>query len=561
MHVAPLLALWGILAIPASGAYVQHQPCDGDGLDPLSLPVDSLRAKLSSSGDDAQTLSWQLGLMVQSEEECSNLARNVTASLSVSTVFNTEHRQAEPVTTCYKLYREVMGNTHGLQVALEESIPRFYPLETFHSEIRMGFLYNDTSFCTQANVTPSLGETSAALLRWLPTSIFLFVFLVGILRSCFDRPIRLPSDREEVQDFRRDRPVLPHVGDCLQYLQFIFLTGGLSLRYPGFYQPAVSCLNWFSLLLTGPVTKGFVYPKIADGIYEINGTYGGTFGMELMHQIVGAPTTMATWLNMAISITIIAAVAAIVLEGVHLILPKSNDEDIVIQRHESLFSHFSFRLKRVLRVVLSYFTLPLVAFSFYQFDNAPFLPGYHTSLATLLLVCIIAAFFWLVYQVPVRSLGMLVFDSKRYQSMSPLSTKDRYGNLFIMILFVSSFIRGVAIGGLQVSPEAQFVILGSGEIILLVCVSGFQAYPMWSIGTMSSVFRLLTVGLMAAFLPGLGASLGAKSLIGYVILGMHSVMLLCGFFVPAMYNVCLIGVRNWAAPKPEVSQTTVPCTA
>jgi hypothetical protein len=59
-----------------------------------------------------------------------------------------------------------------------------------------------------------------------------------------------------------------------------------------------SCDGQVSLSLAGPVTHGKVYSGVADGIYSINGTYGGTTGLEHMHQIVGAPSTIDTWVNM-----------------------------------------------------------------------------------------------------------------------------------------------------------------------------------------------------------------------------------------------------------------------
>lgn len=548
MH-ARFLALFGFLGASASAAYVQHQPCDGVDLDSSTLAIDYLRTKLTDFGEGSQRLSWGIGLLVPSVEDCNKLAENVSVTFSTSTLFGSSTHEAESVVTCKELIRPVYGNSHQLLTNFEQVAEKFYPLATFHSEIQLNFAYNDTSVCTQANVTPALSRMTDSIFRWLPISVFLFVLLIGVLRSYFDKPIRLPDDEGD-EDASRNRPILPNVGDCLTYLQFIFLTGALSLSYPGFYQPAVSNLNWFSLLLPGPVTQGFVYPSINDGIYEINGTYGGTYGLELMHQIVGAPRTMATWLNMALAIAIIAVVVSLVLEGVQFFSPKN---DIETASQDSSMSHMRLRFNRLLRAVLSYFTLPLITLSFYQFDNAAWLPGYHTALAALLLIVIVASFVWLIRQIPLRSLGMLVFDAKRYQSLPSLSRQDRSSNLFIMILFVVSFVRGIAIGGLQISGPAQLAVLGSIEVILLVSISGFQAYPVRSVGTISAVLRLVSVGLMMAFLPSLGASLPAKSLIGYVLLAIHAVMLLCGFLLPAAYNLILLAARSQASPEAEVS--------
>jgi len=66
----------------------------------------------------------------------------------------------------------------------------------------------------------------------------------------------------------------------------------------GGYVQSRSCDGQVSLFLAGPVIHGKIYSGVADGIYSINGTYGGTTGLEHMHQIVGAPSTIDTWVNM-----------------------------------------------------------------------------------------------------------------------------------------------------------------------------------------------------------------------------------------------------------------------
>ena len=44
------------------------------------------------------------------------------------------------------------------------------------------------------------------------------------------------------------RLVTPGFGDCLQYLQFAVLTAGLTLDYPGFFQPVLSQGSWSVLM-------------------------------------------------------------------------------------------------------------------------------------------------------------------------------------------------------------------------------------------------------------------------------------------------------------------------
>ncbi|KAM0333428.1 hypothetical protein ACHAQA_002089 [Verticillium albo-atrum] len=548
-----LLGLLTLLASSVSASYVQYQMCDQaqTQVHPRKFPISSVTTRIDAAEDGHQWLSWAITLLMPDEEECRRQARNISAEFSVEMLTGTIIYETNPVLSCQKVRVSRFEKGFALRALLTEDVGLFHPMSTFHSDIRLASAATgDPLTCVQANITPQLGPAVSSTLRWAPFGLFLFVLLVSILRSCFDKPISLAGDADEIDLAPPARSVLPHVGDCLQYLQFVFLTGSLSLWYPGFYQPAVSNLNWFSLFLTGPITHGHVYPSIVDGIYEINGTYGGTFGLELMHQIVGAPATMATWMNMVISLCILVVLTALLLECLRLGTPRPA-ETHMMEEQAVVDNGFQYRVNRVLRIILSYFTLPLIALSFYQTNNAGILPKYHTALAVLLIVTIVAAFAWLLRQIPTRSLGLLVFDAKRYQRLSASTSSNQHGEAFILVLFVLAFIRGAAVGGLQISPPAQLAVLGACEMVLLACIYGFQAYPALSIGTISAVVRLVTLTLMVAFLPKL-ANIHIKSAIGYVVLLLHGSMLVCGFLGPAMYHLVVLCVRQLRAPKPDV---------
>ncbi|GKT89336.1 integral membrane protein [Colletotrichum tofieldiae] len=307
-----------------------------------------------------------------------------------------------------------LANPFSLYISTTGDIGHLPPLSTFHVTLHLEGNNSEEISCREANITPALSPTITSVITYSTWALFIFVFLVGIARSAYSTPITL-DDGEP----RSVRTVLPNVGDCLQYLQFIFLTGGLSLRYPGFYQPVVSHLSWLSLFVNGPITHGRVYERVEDGIYVLNGTYGGTYGLELMTQIAGAPMTMDTWLNMVVLIFVIAASIAVVLE-VFWFVTRDRNSDSGPSR---LASGMRQTCSRVLLAILSYFMFPLAALSFYQLDHASWLPIYHTSLAAMLIVAMMAAFVWLIRQIPTRNLGVLVFDStKRYRQVPPPKT-------------------------------------------------------------------------------------------------------------------------------------------
>lgn len=100
-------------------------------------------------------------------------------------------------------------------------------------------------------------------------------------------------------------------------------------------------------------------------------------GLELMTQIVGAPTTMGTWLNMVILIVAIAALSAICIE-IFWLLNRPVGSDTGLRR----------TFNRTLHVVLFYFMLPLIALSCYQLDNASHLPSWHILLASVFILSI-----------------------------------------------------------------------------------------------------------------------------------------------------------------------------
>ncbi|OHW96262.1 integral membrane protein [Colletotrichum incanum] len=425
---------------------------------------------------------------------------------------------------------------------MADDIGHLPPLSTFHVTLHLEGTDSEEISCREANITPALSPTITSIITYSTWALFIFVLLVGIVRSAYSTPITM-DDGEP----RSVRTVLPNVGDCLQYLQFIFLTGGLSLRYPGFYQPVVSHLSWWSLFVNGPITHGRVYERVEDGIYVLNGTYGGTYGLELMTQIAGAPMTMDTWLNMVVLIFVIAASIALVLK-VFWFVNRDRNPDSGPSR---LAGGMRQTCSRVLRAILSYFMFPLAALSFYQLDQASWLPIYHTSLAAMLIVAMMAAFIWLIRQIPTRSLGVLVFDStKRYRQMPPSEDFQRHDERFIFILFALTFVRGVAVGGLQISGPAQLAVLGACELVLLASIAGFQAYSTFSVGSIAATIRLCSLIFLVTFLPGIATN-GVKSAIGYLLLTVHAGMLVLGFFVPAACDLKNIIKSWWKAPKPN----------
>ncbi|KAI0844948.1 hypothetical protein F5Y00DRAFT_273429 [Daldinia vernicosa] len=431
------------------------------------------------------------------------------------------------------------SNQYSLRFDVAIDTIAFHPLSTFHTTVHLIGPDTNEKGCLQANITPEISSALREALRYVPISILFFVLFVGIALYVCDSSQQAESSLQAV---------LPGFADCLQYLQFIFLTGSLSLFYPGFYQPAVGRLGWTSLFADGLIPHEFTYTSINDGIYEVNGTYGGTFGLELMTQIVGAPTTMGTWLNMVILIVAIAALSAICIE-IFWLLNRPVGSDTGLRR----------AFKRTLHVVLSYFMLPLIALSCYQLDNASHLPFWNIFLASVFILSIFSAFAWLFLQIPTRSLGILIFNGrKQYHQISSSDVLTQQHKSFVIILFVLVFIRGVTIGGLQISGRAQLAVLGACELVLLVCAIQFQAYSLLSIEMVSAVARLVVLLCMVAFVPGV-ASDNARSAIGYLILLTHASVIQFGQLCcqqPSDSAPLVYGLRQLR--RREVLRTSLP---
>ncbi|TDZ46948.1 putative membrane protein [Colletotrichum trifolii] len=546
------IGLAGLAATCVSGAYVQWQPCDGfsSKTDPI-MPT-SLSAKLeSSNGGQNNVLTLNAGRWMD-ETDCGKVALLVpSATLEFTMLGRSSVYTTSTNTTCKRIASSLTSldaspTTAALRISVSDDIGFLPPLSTFHTILHLQDDDLEEASCRQANITPALSSAVNSTITYTTWGVFLFVLLVGTIRSIYNTPIALDSGEG---DRRSMRTVLPNVGDCLQYLQFVFLTGGLSLRYPGFYQPVLSNLSWFSLFINGPITHGATYDRVGDGIYVMNGTYGGTYGLELMTQIAGAAMTRDTWLNMVVLLVILVVGTALAIEAFWFVNPtRASNDDSAPSTTWGLHNTFS----RVLRVILSYFSLPLTALSFYQLDNAAWQPAYHTSLAVTLILAMMVAFAWLLHQIPTRSLGLLMFDgAKRYRKVAPRKDFCKQDARFILTLFVLVFVRGAVVGGLQISGPAQLAALAASELVLLASIAGFQAYSTFSIGTLAASIRLCSLVCMVAFLPGF-ATFQVKCTMGYLLLALHASMLIFGFFVPAVYELGSLFMSWWKAPRPHV---------
>lgn len=153
--------------------------------------------------------------------------------------------------------------------------------------------------CIHVETTPMLGKSNDAALTWVPAGILALVALGTVLAAMLNPWVgttdifRWSSNHGMDEDMIR--LVTPGFADCLQWLQFLVLTGSLSLSYPGFYQPVVSRVAWSALLFN---TSFFSHDPISqqrwagDGLYALDAT---AYGFERVAQAVGLQTVDDIW--------------------------------------------------------------------------------------------------------------------------------------------------------------------------------------------------------------------------------------------------------------------------
>ncbi|KAL1875294.1 hypothetical protein VTK73DRAFT_10191 [Phialemonium thermophilum] len=414
--------------------------------------------------------------------------------------------------------------------------------------------------CASAVATPDLGSIKWTL-KFLPLLVLLFVGGATVFAGIFS-PWGTADIFHWTSNYGRDadllRLVTPGFGDCLQYIQFATLTGGLTLNYPGFYQPAVSQASWSSLMFNESlVSKADPWQSVVDGIYVTHGRYG----LERLAQLVGMAEVEDIWAGMAVWLLVIIAGVFVLIQCGFLVqwiyraFKNIPEEDLRAK-------NIPFSLGNVVRIVLNYFLLPIVALSTFQLVVASHSPAYTVALAVLTLVLIIGFAAWLLYLIgTTKPRAFLYDDLPTLLLYGPLyNTYSDEAAAFALIPVVLTFLRGIAIGAVQPSGVAQLVLLAICEVIQILTLHAFRPFhsptSMNAYHTLFSVARFVTVVLMIAFVPSLGVTEGTKGWIGYAILVIHAALLIFGFLLNALQTIVEVAARMMGAGGDDVRGQT-----
>jgi Transient receptor potential (TRP) ion channel/ML-like domain len=396
--------------------------------------------------------------------------------------------------------------------------------------------------CIAANATPDLGPSLSGALRCIPLVILGLVGFATLMAAKYG-PGSSPKFFYWSSYYGRDenllRLVTPGFADCLQYIQFIVLTGSLSLNYPGYYQPVVSKLGWSTLTFNESfVSHGNGSQSLTDGIYVTNGTYG----LSDLRALVGMTKDEDIWAGMAIWLCVIILGSVLICQigfAINWAIKRAKNS-----RPQDLRSlNLPFTAGTVSRIVFNFFLLPIVSLSMFQLVVAAHSPPAVVALAVILLIATAIFATWTFFLIFTANPRVSLFDHlPSLLIYGPLyNTYSDEAAPFAIVPVLLNFIRGISIGAIQPAGIAQLVILAICEIVFVLTIHAFRPFQqltsMNAFHTFLSVARLVTVLLSIAFVPSLGVAEGVKGWIGYAVLLLHATVLIFGFFLNALQTL------------------------
>ncbi|ROT36990.1 integral membrane protein [Sodiomyces alkalinus F11] len=401
--------------------------------------------------------------------------------------------------------------------------------------------------CASSTVTPDLGDL-AGLVRWLPLVILGLVGFATVFAGIYS-PWGTTDIFRWTSNFGRDedllRLVTPGFGDCLQYIQFVALTGALTLHYPGFYQPIVSQVGWSALMFNESIvshTPG--WQAVQDGIYVTDGIYG----LQRYAQLVGMADVgdiwagMMVWLLVIIGAVLVLTQLGFLLRWLYRQISSTAEEDLRAK-------NMPFSVGNIVRIVFNYLLLPIVALSTFQFVVAGDSPAFAVGLAAVTLAIFIGFAGWLLYLIiRTRPRAVIFDDLPTVLLYGPLyNTYSDEAAAFALVPLLLTFVRGIAIGAVQPVGIAQIVLLAICEIIHVLALHAIRPFhsptSMNAYHTLFCAVRFITVMLMVAFIPDLGVTEGTKGWVGYTILVIHAGVLVLGFFLNALQRIVEVAAR------------------
>ena len=402
--------------------------------------------------------------------------------------------------------------------------------------------------CVSAGITPALGDKISNAIRLTPAAILVLVALATITAAIFS-PWGTSDIYRWSSNYGRDedllRLVTPGLGDCLQYIQFAFLLGSLTLNYPGFFQPVLSKLSWSVLLFNESfVSDSDGFDSLVDGVYAIDGDYG----LTRMIQLIGLAEDEDLWAGHVIWLLVIIGSVVLLSQAGYLF--RWGYRYILNQQEQDLQSkNMPFTVGNIIRITYNYFLLPLISFSMFQLLVAGRSRTVVVALAAIFLIGLFGVSGWILRNIfTTKPLSHLFDDLPTVLLYGPLyNTYSDDAAPYAANHILLAVFRGVAVGAVQPSGIAQLVLLAICEVIFILTLHAFRPFSsptsMNAYHTIFAFARLATTLLSVAFVPSLGVTEDARGWIGYVILLLHGMILIFGFFLNAIQTIIEVLAR------------------
>ncbi|KAF3939867.1 hypothetical protein ABW19_dt0207636 [Dactylella cylindrospora] len=402
--------------------------------------------------------------------------------------------------------------------------------------------------CISTSVTPKLGMMLNRLLTFIPVGILVMTAIATIIAAIFNPWNGTKDVFQWSSNYGRDddmlRLVTPGFADCLQYIQFIVLTGALSLNYPGYYQPVIANGAWSVLMFNFSLVSQGSTQNPVDNIYEVNHSQG----LGRLTQLIGLGDASDAWAGCIVVFAGIigATIVAVALVAVTRWLLKR------IKLHESgdlRAKNLPFLGGLLVRVVYNYLLMPVLSLSAYQLILAGSSPIAVVIISAIIFAAVVLIAVFLVYRISTyKPRSPLYDDLPTLLFYGPLyNTYDESATLFCVVYLVISFVRSVAFGFVQPSGIAQLTLLAICEVIFMLTLNAFRPYSSKTSMNIYQFFfsaiRLLSVLFQVAFVPSLEVDDSARGWIGYVILILHAVVLIFGFFMNALQTLAEVAAR------------------
>ncbi|EGU76963.1 hypothetical protein FOXB_12495, partial [Fusarium oxysporum f. sp. conglutinans Fo5176] len=498
-----------LLAASCQAAYVQFQDC-ADAVTNKSLIPESFRAGVEQGRDGFE---WRFDVIAGQADRnaCEIDVGDVIPRFTVIDYGSDIKELSGEIVNMSCYTSEWLGPRAHFTIA--SSFKRSAFLDTFRTTLEITTKDNESLSCIRAILTPAAQEPTRLLSLWLPIA----TFVLTCIAACW--PAQQTTKSLTTKNGRIVRAI-----DLLAYIQFIFFSGALSLRYPGFFQPLVGLCSWSTLMLpAGLVETNSPYPRagVKDGIYEHNGTITGAPGLELLTQMTGSPVKPQSWMNtFVLSLIIFFFLYLSSYISFRLSIRKPKPKLTV----STLGAQLKDRYWTVVRLFLSCFMLPISAWATYQFlDDQIF--GYRNSAMAIIILIVLLAGFWWSWTRD-SEMGSLVIQSPGRLNKNPESGRQYYA----LVLFSLMFLRGSVIGGLQTYTSVQLGIL-----------LGFS--------------RLALFALPIGFVPGL-ASHSGRMLVAYIILCWHVIVLTFVFLLPALLDMAHLMMYGRAVTLSDAERGT-----